>query len=74
MPPLFYVRRIDSGNLLAGRGFDPLVVDEQTSRLSPSVAVGGCELNRCIGHGEDIECGYIGGEESSKARNESHSS
>lgn len=44
------IRGIDGSNLLTGRGLDPLVVDEQTSRLSPSVTIRRCELNRYIGH------------------------
>lgn len=39
------VRGVDSCNLLAIGRLDPLVVDEQASRLGPSVAVRRCELN-----------------------------
>ena len=37
-----HVRGIDAGNLLTSRTFDPLVVDEQSGGLGPSVAVRGC--------------------------------
>lgn len=39
------IRWVDSGDLLASRALDPLVVDKQPGGLSPSVAIGGCKLN-----------------------------
>lgn len=53
---LAHIRWINSSNLLAVRALHPLVVDEKTRWLGPTMAVGGCELNRCIGHCETGVC------------------